>query len=81
MIKQIRTVVERRGYSPELLFNGFDTDGDGMFSLSEFCTGINSLLPLSPRILEKIFALMDVHNTGMVEFENFQRVMDIKSPG
>ena len=71
VIKQIRSVVEKRGYSPELLFKGFDSDSDGMLTIAEFTVGINSLLTLSPRILERVFGLMDTHKIGMVDFENF----------
>jgi Ca2+-binding EF-hand superfamily protein len=73
-------VVEKRGYSSELIFKGFDSDSDGMLTIFEFNTGINSLITLSPRILERIFSLMDVNKIGMVDFENFQRIMEIKAP-
>ena len=49
--KQIRKAYEQKGYSPELLFSGFDSDKDGMLTITEFSRGIVSIVPISSRIL------------------------------
>lgn len=59
--------MKAKQYDYRLLFQGFDTDNDGMLSYSEFCIGMKSLLNLSDRVLEKLYALMDSNGTGMVD--------------
>ena len=51
--------MEQKEYTPEDLFNGFDADGDGMLTIAEFSRGIISIVPLSTRILQRLFSLMD----------------------
>lgn len=77
---QIRKAIDSRGYSHDLIFSGFDSDKDGMLTITEFSRGIVSLVPLSQRILQRLFALMDQNQIGMIDFEAFKKVLDIKVP-
>lgn len=51
-----------------------------MLTIGEFKVGINSLLPISIRILERLFGLMDHNSIGMVDVESFCKVINIKVP-
>ena len=64
--------MEGKGYTTQLMFTAFDSDQDGMLTLSEFKNGIASLVTLSGSILDKVFGLMDRNKIGMVNLEQFK---------
>ena len=64
--------MEGKGYTTQLMFTAFDSDRDGMLTLSEFKNGIASLVTLSGSILDKVFGLMDRNKIGMVNLEQFK---------
>ena len=64
--------MEGQGYTTQLMFTAFDSDQDGMLTLSEFKSGIASLVTLSGSILDKIFGIMDRNKIGMVDLEQFR---------
>ena len=51
-----------------------------MLTIIEFSRGINSLLPISYPILERLFDLMDHNKIGMVDQEKFCEVLAVKIP-
>ena len=60
--------MEGKGYTTQLMFSAFDSDQDGMVTLSEFKRGIATLVTLSGSILDKMFGIMDRNKIGMVDF-------------
>lgn len=60
-------------------FNRFDNNKDGFLSFSEFSEGIDKIIKLSMPIKEKLFALMDKQQIGLVDYENFLEVLQISS--
>jgi len=58
-------------------FNRFDENNDGLLSFVEFSNGIDKILTLSVPIKEKIFALMDKNEIGLVDYPNFLEVINL----
>jgi Ca2+-binding EF-hand superfamily protein len=48
-------------------------------SYSEFSTGINKIITLSEPIKEKLFALMDSNEIGLVDYPNFLEVIQMSN--
>lgn len=46
--------------------------------MTEFSVGIDKILTLSVPIKEKIFALMDKNEVGLVDYPNFLEVINLK---
>ena len=47
--------------------------------MSSFIKGINSNVPIASTILEKIFALMDKNEIGLVDYEKFSCILNIET--
>ena len=62
------------------MFTAFDSDQDGMLTLSEFKNGIATLVTLGGSILDKLFGLMDQNKIGMVNLEQFKSIIEAKVP-
>ena len=51
-----------------------------MLSYGEFKAGMTTMCDLSPKIVERLFILMDVHQIGMVTLENFVAIIEAEVP-
>ena len=51
-----------------------------MLTLNEFTEGMGLILEISPQMLAKIYAIMDVLEIGMVNFDQFKQVIESKVP-
>lgn len=56
-------------------FNRFDSNKDGFLNFAEFSQGIDKIIKFSQPIKEKLFALMDKNNIGLVDYPNFLEVV------
>ena len=77
--------MKSRGLDPEsdlrIIFEGFDADNNGLLTLTEWISGIKGLVPdLSPLLLEKLFAAMDLTNIGYVNLKQFESLLSAKAP-
>mmetsp|Transcript_23065 Transcript_23065/g.22459 ORF Transcript_23065/g.22459 Transcript_23065/m.22459 type:complete len:459 (+) Transcript_23065:1720-3096(+) len=75
LAKQIRTALINKKIAYKEAFNRFDKNKDGFLSFSEFTQGLDSVLTLSQPVKEKLFALMDKNEIGMVDYPNFLEVI------
>ena len=71
VVKQIKDALIRQQVSFHAFFKKIDTNNNGMLSFSEFSTGVDQIVKLSPMVKEQLFARMDVNNIGMVDYESF----------
>ena len=71
LFKQIRTALINKRIAYRAAFNKFDENKDGFLSFSEFSKGLDTVLPLSPPIKEKLFAFIDQNKIGLIDFPNF----------
>ena len=60
-------------------FNRFDANKDGFLSFTEFSQGIDKIITLSMAIKEKLFALMDRNQIGLVDYPNFLEIITMSS--
>ena len=60
-------------------FNRFDENKDGFLSFNEWSRGIDKILTLSQPVKEKIFALMDKNEIGLVDYPNFLDVINLST--
>jgi len=79
LCKQIRTALINQKIAYREAFNRFDANKDGFLSYAEFSEGIDKVLKLSEPIKEKLFALMDKYQLGMVDYPNFLEVIQTSS--
>lgn len=79
MAKQIRTALIDKKIAYREAFNRFDENKDGFLSLTEFSNGIDKIITLSVPIKEKMFALMDKNEIGLVDYPNFLEVINLSS--
>jgi Ca2+-binding EF-hand superfamily protein len=77
--KQIRTALIDKKIAYREAFNRFDENKDGFLSLTEFSNGIDKIITLSVPIKEKMFALMDKNEIGLVDYPNFLEVINLSS--
>lgn len=56
---RIRQAIKAKGYSTKIMFDAFDTDRDGMLTITEFTEGFNSLMQISTQMLYRLFGYMD----------------------
>jgi Ca2+-binding EF-hand superfamily protein len=75
ILNQIRTALTSQKIAYREAFNRFDTNKDGFLSFSEFSNGIDKVLTLSEPIKEKLFALMDERQMGLVDYPRFLEVI------
>lgn len=61
------------------VFNRFDSNKDGFLSLAELSSGLDTIITLSIPIKEKLFALMDKNEIGLVDYENFLKVIKLST--
>ena len=73
--KQIRTAMIAKKIAYKEAFNRFDENKDGFLNFAEFSQGIDKIVTLSQPVKEKIFALMDANDIGMVDYPNFLDVI------
>lgn len=77
--KQIRDALIDKKIAYREAFNRFDSNADGFLSLSEFSAGIDKILTLSVPIKEKLFALMDKNEIGLVDYPSFLEVINLST--
>lgn len=75
VIAKIKEALVTKGISFQALFSKLDTNNDEFLTFTEFSENIDSIVKLSPLIKEKLFALMDENNIGMVDYQSFLSVM------
>ena len=46
-----------------------------MINLSQFVSGITSLMEINTPFLEKLFDYMDEYKIGMIDFKKFERIL------
>ncbi len=73
--KQIRTALINKKIAYKEAFNRFDVNKDGFLSYAEFSQGIDNVLTLSVPIKEKLFALMDKNQIGLVDYPSFLEII------
>ncbi len=56
-------------------FNKLDINKDGLISFDEFKEGLAALYPFSDEIAQGLFAYMDRQHIGMIDFNNYLKVM------
>ena len=69
-----------KGQTTKLLFTSWDANQDGMLTLNEFKKGLSLLITISSTILDKLFAKIDRYRIGMIDFQQFQEVLEAKAP-
>jgi Ca2+-binding EF-hand superfamily protein len=69
-----------KGYTTKLLFTSWDANQDGMLTLNEFKKGLSLLITISSTILDKLFVKIDRYQIGMIDFQQFQEVLEAKAP-
>jgi Ca2+-binding EF-hand superfamily protein len=74
---QIRQALIDKRMAFREVFNRFDANKDGFLSLAELSNGLDTVLTLSVPIKEKLFALMDKNEIGLVDYANFLRVIKL----
>jgi Ca2+-binding EF-hand superfamily protein len=75
VIAKIKEALVSKGISFRELFARLDSNNDEFLTFTEFSDNIDSILKLSPIIKERLFALMDENNIGMVDYNSFLSVM------
>ena len=78
--KSIVAAMNAKGYTTKLLFTSWDANQDGMLTLNEFKKGVSLLITISSTILDKLFAKIDRYRIGMIDFQQFQEVLEAKAP-
>ena len=71
VIGTIKEALIAKGISFRELFAKLDANNDEFLTFAEFSENIDPIVKLSPYIKEKLFALMDSNQIGMVDYENF----------
>lgn len=61
------------------LWNNIDKQKAGLINLNQLIKGVNTVIPLSGPILEKLFSLMDTNVIGMVDYEKFNQILTIET--
>lgn len=79
VVKVIKDALVLKQVSFRSLFQKLDSNNNCLLSFAEFNTGIDNYVKLSPLVKQQIFALMDVNGIGMVDYESFLEVMNLKS--
>jgi Ca2+-binding EF-hand superfamily protein len=79
VVKAIKEALILKQISFRSLFQALDNNNNCLLSFAEFNTGIEKYVSLSPIIKQQLFALMDVNGIGMVDYESFLEVMNLKS--
>ena len=51
-----------------------------MINLAQFIAGVNSFVPVSAPLLEKLYDIMDSNKIGMVDYEKFVKVLSAEAP-
>lgn len=77
--KQIRTAMINQKIAYREAFNRFDANKDGFISFNEWSQGIDKILTLSLPVKEKLFALMDKNEIGLVDYPNFLDIINLSS--
>lgn len=77
--KQIRSALIGQKIAYREAFNRFDSNKDGFLSFGEFSTGLDKVMTLSIPIKEKLFAIMDKHKIGLIDYPNFLEVIQQSS--
>lgn len=75
VIAKIKEALVAKGISFRELFARLDSNNDEFLTFTEFSDNIDPIVKLSPIIKERLFALMDENNIGMVDYKSFLSVM------
>ena len=51
-----------------------------MINLAQFIAGVNSFVPVSAPLLEKLYDIMDSNKIGMVDYEKFTKILSAEAP-
>ena len=73
---KLRQSLSENGISAREAFHKFDTNKDGFLSFSELSAGLDTLTEISQFYKEKLFAMMDLHSTGLLPFVGFVTVIE-----
>jgi Ca2+-binding EF-hand superfamily protein len=75
VISRIRDALVQKGISMKELFRRLDTNENGLVTFVEFSDNLDDIIKLSPTLKEQLFAIMDINNIGMVDYQQFLEVM------
>ena len=75
VLRTLRNAIASRNISFREFFTKLDINKDGMISFEEFASGIKNVVDFSKPVVKGLFAYMDRGQIGMIDFNNFLKVM------
>jgi len=75
VIRDLRIILEKKNMKYQDLFKFIDKDQHGFITAKEFSQQIDKLISISSIIKDEFFAYMDKMRIGMVDLEQFLKVM------
>ena len=73
---KLRQACMEEGISSREAFHQYDKNKDGFLSFAELNDGLDSLTDISQFLKEKLFAMMDIHSTGLIPIEGFVGILE-----
>lgn len=75
VISKIKEALIGKGISFRALYSRLDSNNDEFLTFTEFSDNLDPVVKLSPLVKEQLFALMDVNNIGMMDYQSFLSVL------
>jgi Ca2+-binding EF-hand superfamily protein len=75
VLRALRNAIASRNISFREFFTKLDDNKDGMISYDEFAAGMKNIAQFSKETTKRLFAYMDRNQIGLVDFNNFIKVM------
>lgn len=75
VLRDLRQALGSKNVSFREFFTKLDSNKDGLITYDEFRDGLVSLYPFSEEVVKGLFAFMDRQHIGMIDFNNYLKVM------
>ena len=75
VLRDLRNILNRKRISFYDLFNSIDKNQTGFITINDFNVGIDKVMKLSQPIKDGFFAYMDTEKLGIVNYDDFLKVM------
>jgi hypothetical protein len=75
VLRDLRQALGSKNVSFREFFTKLDQNKDGLITYDEFRDGLIDLYPFSEEVAQGLFAFMDRQHIGMIDFNNYLKVM------